>query len=594
MLDPRQECSNRLDSRLKTLSAKDLLHARIGNLKLAVVAAGFVLAYLSFSRNLLPRYWLLVLAGLYLALALSHELVIRAETRASTAADFYRRGIARIEDRWAGTGQSGDRFRADEHVYAEDLDLFGKGSLFELLSTARLPMGENRLADWLRRPASKSVVLARQELVSEFRQELDLRENLAVTGEALRPRLDPESLVGWAESASDLPGNVWRGVALALAVAAVATGILYFLTFLVWPLILVLAIETVLRWRFRKKTAAVLDGISSNAEGLALFSDILELLEKEPLSSSQAKELCAPLKKGPLPASKVIRKLARIVYWIDARHSLLAHLADLPFLYTLQVGLAAEAWRHRWGARMRIWVDITAEMEALLSLASYSFEHPADPFPEFADESSVTFAGEDLGHPLIPDAQCVRNSVRLDGNTRVMLVSGSNMSGKSTLLRTIGINAVLAMAGAPIRGKSLRLSPLSVGTCIRRTDSLQQGRSGFDTEILQIRRVFKITEDSTALLFLFDELLEGTNSKDRRIGAEGLLKALLKQRAIGVVTTHDLALTEITASANGFVRNMHFEDQVEDGKMVFDYKLRDGIIAKSNALELMRLMGFEI
>jgi DNA mismatch repair ATPase MutS len=172
-------------------------------------------------------------------------------------------------------------------------------------------------------------------------------------------------------------------------------------------------------------------------------------------------------------------------------------------------------------------------------------------------------------------------------------VSGSNMSGKSTLLRTMGINAVLAMAGAPIRGKSLRLSPLSVGTSIRRTDSLEQGRSGFYTEIQQIRRVFKLTEEAT-LLFLFDELLEGTNSKDRRIGAEGLLKALLNQSAIGVVTTHDLALTEITGSANGLVRNMHFADQVKDGKMYFDYRLREGIIAKSNALELMRLLGFEI
>ena len=594
MIDPRQEYSTRLESRLATLSAKDLLHSRIGNLKLVVVAAGLLLAYLSLSRDLLRGHWLLVLIGIYLTLALVHELVIRAKTRASTAADFYRRGIGRIEDRWVGTGQSGDRFRADEHVYAEDLDLFGKGSLFELLSTARLPMGENRLADWLRRPSPKSVVLARQALVSEFRQKLDLRENLAITSEALRPRLDPESLVGWAEGPPNLPGRVWRGVAFALAVAAVATVVVYLKTSIIWPLILVLTFEGFLRWRLRKRTAALVEGVSSNAEGLVLFSDILELLEKEPFTSSEAKELCRPLKKGPLPASKLIRRLARIVYWIDARHNLLVHLVDVPLLYTLQVGLAAEAWRRQWGASMRMSVDITAEMEALLSLATYSFEHPADPFPEFAGESSITFIGENLGHPLIPDAKCVRNSVRLDRETRAMLVSGSNMSGKSTLLRTIGINAVLAMAGAPVRGNSLRLSPLSVGTSIRRTDSLQQGRSGFYTEILQIRRVFKLTEDSTALLFLFDELLEGTNSKDRRIGAEGLLKALLSQRAIGVVTTHDLALTEIPASANGLVRNMHFEDQVKDGKMYFDYQLRHGVIAKSNALELMRLMGFEI
>ena len=594
MLDPRLEYSNRLDSHLNILSAKDRLHQNIGNVKLLVVLAGFFFAYLSFSRNFFPASWLFVFLAAYLNLAIWHEFVLRAKTRAATAADYYRKGIARIEDRWAGTGQPGDRFRAENHVYAEDLDLFGKGSLFELLSTARLPMGENRLANWLRRPSPKPVVLARQGLVSELRQELDLRENIAIAGESLRARLDPESLVGWAEQAPDMPGKVWRGLVLAMPIAAVATAVYYLLTSIVWPFTLVLAFEGVLRWRLRKEAKAVIEGVSSNAEGLLLFSKVLELLEKEPLTSPQLEKLCAPIKGRPKRASQVIRRLASIVFWIDSRHNLLAMLVDLPLLYTLHVAFVAEAWRRRWGAGMRAWVDITAEMEALLSVSTYSFEHPSDPFPEFVEGSAGTFIGEALGHPLVPDAKCVRNGVRLDSKTSVMLVSGSNMSGKSTLLRTIGINAVLAMAGAPIRGKSLRLSPLTIGTCIRRTDSLQQGRSGFYTEILQIRRVFQLTEDSTPLLFLFDELLEGTNSKDRRIGAEGLLKVLLSHRAIGVVTTHDLALTEIVDSSEGRIRNMHFEDQVKDGKMHFDYKLREGVIAKSNALELMRLMGFEI
>jgi len=594
VLDPRLEYSNRLDSHLNTLSAKDLLHRKIGNAKLLDVIAAFFFGYLSFSRNLFPPLWLLVPIGVYLTLALWHELVLRAKTRAATAADYYRRGIARMEDRWAGTGQTGDRFRAEDHVYAEDLDLFGKGSLFELLSTARLPMGENRLVDWLGRPSPKPVVLARQELVAELRQKLDLRENIAITGESLRARLDPESLVGWAEQAPSMPGNVWRVLSFALAVAAVAAGFYYYFSSVVSPLLFILTLEASIRQRLRKRAEAVLDGVACNAEGLVLFANILELLEKEPFTSPQLQKLCAPLKEHPKPASQIIRRLARIVYWIDARHSLLAHLVDTPFLYTLQVGFAAEAWRRLWGARMRAWVDVTAEIEALFSLATYSFEHPSDPFPDFVEDSSGTFIGEALGHPLVPDARCVRNSVRLDSETRVLLVSGSNMSGKSTLLRTIGVNAVLAMSGAPIRGKSLRLSPVNIGTSIHRTDSLQQGRSGFYTEILQIRRVFQLTEDGTALLFLFDELLEGTNSKDRRTGAEGLLKGLLNQQAIGVVTTHDLALTEIADSSNGHIRNMHFEDQVKDGKMHFDYKLREGVIAKSNALELMRLLGFEI
>jgi DNA mismatch repair ATPase MutS len=238
-------------------------------------------------------------------------------------------------------------------------------------------------------------------------------------------------------------------------------------------------------------------------------------------------------------------------------------------------------------------MNIAGEMEALVALAIYSFEHPGDVFPEFAEagEGRALFDGEELGHPLIAAEKCVRNSVRLDEQTRVLLISGSNMSGKSTLLRTVGINAVLAMAGAPIRGKSLRLTAVNVGTRIRSTDSLQEGRSTFYTEILHIRRVFELLSKPEPLLFLFDELLEGTNSHDRRIGAEGLIRKLLERGAMGMVTTHDLALTEIGAGIGGVLRNAHFEDRVENGEMKFDYRLREGVVTRSNAIELMRLIG---
>jgi DNA mismatch repair ATPase MutS len=276
---------------------------------------------------------------------------------------------------------------------------------------------------------------------------------------------------------------------------------------------------------------------------------------------------------------------------------LLGHLAELPLLYTVQVGFAAEAWRARFGQSLRRWVEMCGEIEALLSLAAYSYEHPADPFPELiaGENIGTAFHAEGLGHPLIPAERCVRNSVKLDDETRVLLVSGSNMSGKSTLLRTVGINAVLAMAGAPVRAKSLRLTQLSIGTRIRSTDSLQESRSGFYTEILHIREVFQLAESGKLpLLFLFDELLEGTNSKDRRIGGEGLLRALLERGALGIVTTHDLALTDIGPSLGRHLRNMHFQDYVENGKMRFDYTLREGVVAKSNALELMRLIGLPL
>jgi DNA mismatch repair ATPase MutS len=283
------------------------------------------------------------------------------------------------------------------------------------------------------------------------------------------------------------------------------------------------------------------------------------------------------------------------VYWVDARENLLLKMAELPFLYTLQVAFAAEAWKRRHGRRMRRWLEIAGEMEALVSLSTYAYEHPADVFAEFVDAGAgARLDGEELGHPLLAADKCVRNSVLLDAGTQLLLVSGSNMSGKSTLLRTVGINAVLAMAGAPIRGARMRLTPLTVGTRIRSGDSLQEGRSNFYTEILHIRRVFDLMGKSEPLLFLFDELLDGTNSHDRRIAAEKLLRTLVDGGAIGMVTTHDLALTEIGAVIGAGLKNVHFEDQVADGKMRFDYRLRDGVVTKSNAIELMRIIGLDV
>jgi hypothetical protein len=594
--EPKAEYEKRLDKYLKRISERDRVHMRVGYAKLAVIAAELALVWIVLAKHSVPAYWLIAPAAAYLLLTILHGRVLRAKERASTAAEFYRKGIARIEDRWAGTGQTGERFRDRNHVYAEDLDLFGRGCLFELLSTARLPMGERQLASWLSEGSEIGAILERQKLIEELREKLDLREDLAVTGEDLRARLNPESMMEWAERESILPGGaMWRGVMAGLAMGAAAGIIYYFQTATLWPLLSVFVMEALVLGWLRRKAHTVIEGVDCNAEGLLLFSEILERLEREPFAAVRLQALAAELKQGNEPASAAIRRFARIVYWIDASDGVLAKMAELPFLYSVQVGMAAEAWRRRWGAKMRRWAELTGEMEALLSLATYSYEHPADPFPEFvgAPEGVGFFGGEELGHPLIAAEKCVRNSVRLDAETRVLLVSGSNMSGKSTFLRVVGSNTVLAMAGAPIRGKRLRLTPLRIGTRIRSTDSLQEGRSSFFTEILHIRKVFDAANGAVPMVFLFDELLEGTNSKDRRIGAEGLIQGLLKRRAIGIVTTHDLALTEIAAAVGNVLRNMHFEDQVADGKMKFDYRLREGVVEKSNALELMRLIGLE-
>jgi DNA mismatch repair ATPase MutS len=230
-------------------------------------------------------------------------------------------------------------------------------------------------------------------------------------------------------------------------------------------------------------------------------------------------------------------------------------------------------------------------MEALLSLAGYAYERPQDPFPEFTSEGPV-FEGAGLRHPLLGD-RAVPNDVTLGGEARLLIVSGSNMSGKSTLLRTVGVNAVLGLAGGPVRAARLRIQPVAVGASIRISDSLQGGISRFYAEITRIRKLVDLAATGP-LIFLLDELLHGTNSHDRRIGADAILRALIARGATGMATTHDLALADIASTPGVHARNVHFEDHLEEGQMRFDYVLRDGVVTKSNALELMRSVGLEV
>src|SRR5690348_1797294 len=604
MTSPSVEYKARRDARVRVRDERERVHLRIGGYKLAVIAAGLALAWFALIREEISAYWLLIPVGGYLALALWHELTLRARTKAERAAEFYERGLARMEDRWSGTGATGDAFRDPKHVYADDVDLFGNGGLFQLLSAAQTSMGERRLAGWLLRSSPVEEIRERQEIVRALREKLDLREGIALLGADLARELDGSALISWAE-ANASPCKAWlrTGVAL-LALLQGAAVVVWATAGQYLPLLILLVANMNVYALLRKRAEKAISSIGCNESGLLTFSRILGRMEAEQLASERLARIQKDLGSGRRSASRAIRKLAHIVNWIDARDSLLMKIVDVPVLYTIQVGLAADAWREREGQRARVWVDAAAEFEALLSLSAYAYEHPQDIFPEFTNaESSGAHSetrggghlkGVELGHPLIPSERCVRNSVRLDRETRVLLVSGSNMSGKSTLLRTVGINFVLAMAGAPVRAKSLRLSWMQMGTRIRSTDSLQESRSNFYTEILRIRQVVALAEKDEQVLFLFDELLEGTNSHDRQIGSEGLLRELLARGAIGIVTTHDLALTQIRTSLDGNILNVHFEDQIVNGEMTFDYKLRDGVVPKSNALDLMRWIGLRV
>ena len=369
------------------------------------------------------------------------------------------------------------------------------------------------------------------------------------------------------------------------------------------PFVAIVVLEAVVTYRLKKSLEEVLHGTELAFRDLGLFSGVLARIEAHAFQSPQLQALQRELLSSGTASSQAIARLETLVGLIESRHNILVRIIDAPLMYSVQVAFAAERWRKVHGSALRLWVNVVGDMEALLSLAAYSFEHPSDTFPSFK-EGAASFAGEDIGHPLVPSATCVRNNVSICGETRVLLISGSNMSGKSTLLRAVGMNVVLAMAGGPVRARSLKLTPLQVGASIRINDSLREGSSRFYAEITRLRQIFDLASRDLAsrdsaggdprLLFLLDELLQGTNSKDRRIGAEGIVRALVNRGAIGMVSTHDLALTDIGGPVEGHLHNVHFQDELENGRMTFDYKLRDGIVTKSNGLELMRSIGLEV
>jgi hypothetical protein len=614
---PIAEYNRRLQSREARAGEWEARHVRLGYVRLLLAAAFLAAAWFSLYQRQWPRWIPALPVVLFAAVAVYHAQVLREQARAQRAAEVYRRGLARIEDRWAGMNarevqvEHAESLHAEslhaeslhaESLYAADLDIVGRDGLFELLCTARTRMGEETLLRWLLEPAAVDEVMARQHAVEELHGRLDFREAMAVAGDAVVTGVRPEALLAWAEAPDVLRQAWWPWLAGLLAAAAVASVVVWFVRGTVVPLFFVLVTEAAARLPLKKQLAAVLDGSDAALENMQLLAALLERMETESFEAERLREIKAKLSSHAVAGSAAIARLATLGEFKGSLDNPIVRVLNLPLLYSVQLAFAIQRWRRRHGAAVRLWLEAVSEMEALLSLAAYSYEHPADPFPEFVPEfakGDASLVAEELGHPLIAADKCVRNSVRIGGDTRVLLVSGSNMSGKSTLMRTVGVNTVLAMCGAPVRARSLRLTPLRIGASLLVNDSLQSGQSRFYAEIEKLSRICRLAEESRAdgafgMLFLLDELLQGTNSKDRLVGAQGVIGELMRAGAIGIVTTHDLSLTQMAGLDGGALKNMHFQDEIVAGQMRFDFRLREGVVTRSNGVELMRLIGLKV
>jgi hypothetical protein len=594
---PAEVYSHRLQELFRVQNAQQRQEKLLGLSKLAV-AASTLIAAVVLLRHLAAIEFLLAPVVLFVLLAVLQEKLIRQLRVRARAIQFYERGLARLENRWAGTGETGERFLDSLHPYARDLDLFGKASLFELLCTARTRAGEETLAGWLLAAAPVDEIRARHDAIRDLRDRVTFRENLFLLGETVRLGVQPETLAAWGERKPFFAKRATRIVTTVLAILWIASLVCWG----VWGLGSIAAAVTVLNLAWAHRLYARLDeaadAVEKATEDLELLAGVLSLLERESFSSPRLAQIQASLKRDGFSPSAAIQKLARIVEYLKSRRNPFARLLDVFTFWTAQVIFAAERWQQEFGPQIRAWLAAVGEFEALAALSGYAYEHPADVFPEFAEGKPAgeapVFEAEGLAHPLLPAAKAVRNDVKLGDGLQLIILSGPNMAGKSTFIRSVGVNAALAQCGAPVRAARLRLSPLTVAASICILDSLSGGVSRFYAEIHRIKLVSDLTDGPVPVLFLLDELLSGTNSHDRLAGTEFIVRNLVERNAIGIVSTHDLALAAIPETMGERAANCHFEDRFEGGQLIFDYKLKPGIVKTSNALQLMRSIGLGV
>ena len=531
----------------------------------------------------------------YGALAFWHGRLLQSEARARAEAAYHRRGEDRLTGAWHTHPPGGPPLESlAAHPYVLDLDVFGHGSLFQLLDEAATAHGEQRLADWLSAPARPDEVRHRQAQVRELAGRPGFRRDLAVEGRlGGNARVSPRAFIAWAESPPAMDAVRWMRpiapvvpVLLGLIVVGAAFDLLP--GELPWVFLLVPAALLLLA---RGGIVRSFEGLELGQRGADRLARALLRVEQEPFTSPELRALARGTERAIAP-SAAMRQIARLSSLAEQRRNQLHVVVNVLTLWDLHVFFRLDDWRRKNGREVAGWLDRLADVEALACLGGYLHDRPDLVMPEVV-EAGPRFVAERLAHPLLDDA--VPNDVSLDRPGQLLLVTGSNMSGKSTLLRAIGLNTVIALAGGPVSARRLSLSTLHTWTSMRVQDSLEQGVSFFYAEVRRLKQVLEgAAAHAREALVLVDEMLLGTNTRERRLASEEVLRLLLQTGCIGAVTTHDLSLAELTRIPGSPLVPVHFQDVLEDGRMRFDYTLRQGVVQSTNALRVLALAGIPV
>lgn len=568
---------------------------RLGLARFAVVLIGCFFGWSTFANQSLSGWWLFGAIVLFIVLLAIHERINRRWFRQRMARHSVEMGIERMADRWMGRGNAGLRFLRDDHPYAQDLDIFGNHSLFERICLCQTRIGEDKLAGWLLQAGSPEEIQKRQQALVELAPMGDIRERMYAYSKDAAP-VDLNPLEKWGGMpVSRIPFGV-RLLAFGLSLVTFYGFFAWIAgTWDLWIWATSLMVTLILHLIFRSVTRPVLEIVEKQATDLSRLGGMLRLIEKKDFKSQLLDEARKRLHARKETPSRAIGKLWVYADLLTSRKNAMFAPFAMALSWDLHITHLVEKWRFKNGEHLGEWFATLGEFDALISMAAYAFENPDHTYASLVEKETPFIRADAAGHPLISSARCVRNDIRLGGtDPRLLVISGSNMSGKSTYLRTVGMTAVMALAGLPVRARQVTLSPLQVGASMRIIDSLAAGRSRFQAEIERVRLLVKLCDKKPPLLFLLDEIFSGTNSHDRLEGAKGVVGGLMRQEAIGIVTTHDLALTRIAEESGAPADNVHFSDRWEEQEMYFDYKMRPGVTRHSNALALMRAVGLEV
>ncbi len=492
---------------------------------------------------------------------------------------------------------TGQEFQIPNHYYSADLDIFGQNSVFQLLSRAVTRLGQQRLAEWLNNLAPVQEIIDRQESVAELTPDLEWRQELearAMHHDRKTQQL-PQGFLRWLGNPNFFQGKGWLIVAtFLLPVLTVASIWYWYQGESHYPFLGLVLLQFLIAYKFQSQRDEYYEESTGMYETLRSYTDMLLHIEGRTFTSAKAQALQQKLNIGQKPASAHVRQLASIIQYLSARLNtylsfILNHLLMWDFIWMWRL----ESWKKNMSENIGEVLNAAAEFEALVSLAAFQYANPKYAVP-FISQQPFLFKAEDLSHPLIFRANSTANSISFSGAGNTVLITGSNMSGKSTFLRAVGVNMVLAFTGAATSARHLAVFPALVYTSMRTEDNLAENTSSFYAELKRLKILIDLTTSGQPVYFFLDEILKGTNSHDRHHGAMALIRQLHRRQAAGFVSTHDLELGNMEQELPGAVQNYSFNSFFENGQLRFDYQLTPGICQSFNASQLMRQMGIEM